>query len=263
MWFLVLGAISVLTIVMCLPRHERAREVGEGREPVDNLEGDRVADDDGLRAKRVALQPRFSAREPSYGGRTLSDWLTDSLSTNDEVVVPAAKVLYELGPDASPLIPQLSMLLTSSNDCNRAVRLLVNIGTNSLPVLLDALAHNNTARLDVAGMIGQLGDAARDAIPMLIQCLNDSDPGVHGNAMGSLGNIRTRPDIAVPALVNSLADPENMIRAGAAATLSRYGGNAASAVPALVSVAREDPDEQVRREAVEAVCVIAPEQANP
>jgi hypothetical protein len=261
-WLLLFCLLAVATIILCFPRHESARGVTEGAEGVSAVHQDRVVTEDRWRAKPLAPQRRMSTAEPTYGGRALTDWLADSMSTNSDVVVPAAKVLYELGADASPLIPHLATLLNSSNHCNHAVRLLVSIGTNSLPVLLDALAHNSTARQDVAGFIGQFGEAASDAIPTLLQCLRDADSGVRGSAMGALGNICTRPDIVVPALVNCLADPDVMLRMGAAAMLSRYGTSAAAAVPVLVSVAREDPDEQVRKAAAESLRAVAPERAD-
>src|SRR5262249_44036943 len=155
-------------------------------------------------------KPRSVASGTAPLQQPLAGWVSDLESTNYEVVQAARQALADLGPDAAPAIPRLVQLLTNAQTCNSAAVALVNIGSNSLPALLDALTNENKyARLEVAGAIGQIGDAGEEAIPGLLECIkSDTDPGVRGNAIASLQTIGKRPEVAVPALLAAVADPD-------------------------------------------------------
>src|SRR5262249_44741190 len=143
------------------------------------------------------------------GQKTLNDWVLDLDSTNADVVSTASQALADLGQDAAPAIPQLAQMLNDGRTCNRAAWALVKMGTNSLPVLFDALTNGNQyARLEVAGAIGWFREAGEGAVPGLVECMKYDDPAVRGNAIASLQSIPKRPDIAVPALIAALGDPE-------------------------------------------------------
>lgn len=61
-----------------------------------------------------------------------------------------------------------------------------------------------------------------------------------------LGNIGPAAAEAVPALIDALKDPDEIVRQKAAQALENIGPAAAEALPALTD-ALEDPDEIVRR----------------
>jgi len=155
-------------------------------------------------------------------------------------------------------------MLKEGRSCNSAAWTLVKIGTNALPVLIDALASGNKyARLEVAGAVGWFREGGEAAVPALVECLRDDDPGVRGNAIAALKAIPKRPDIAVPALIVALADPEVSVHDSADTTLRKYAQVEAEAtIPMLVQAAQQDQNPvSIRFRAAEIVRAIAPERA--
>jgi HEAT repeat protein len=198
--------------------------------------------------------------------KTLTGWVLDLESTNAKVVQAARRALADLGPEAAPAIPQLAQMLKEGRNCNSAAYTLANIGTNALPVLIDALTNGNRiARLEAAGAIGtpRFGEAGEAAVPALVECMRDDDPGVRGNAIAALQAIPKRPDIAVPALIAALADPDASVRGGADTVLRKYAQVEADAtIPMLVQAAQHDQNPvSIRFRAAEIVRAIAPERA--
>jgi len=74
---------------------------------------------------------------------------------------------------------------------------------------------------------------ADQAIPALMELLNDPDPEVRTRAACTLGKIHRHPDQVVPALIPVLNDETPNVRWHAANALSAFGANAKSAIPAL------------------------------
>jgi RNA polymerase sigma factor (sigma-70 family) len=203
------------------------------------------------------------APEPPPQEKTLNDWVSDLESTNNDVIQAARKALADLGPEAAPAIPRLAQMLGSGHTCNSAAWALVKIGTNSLPVLLDALTNGNTfARLEVAGAIGWFREAGAEAVPGLVECMKDDDPGVRMNAIGTLQAIPKMPDIAVPALIACLSDPDASVRQSTTTVLEKYGKvEADTTIPLLVQAARQDPNPRIRDRAAEILRTVAPQRA--
>lgn len=257
-WLLVLGSLLVILVAICLPWPGATK----APETASSAAGDDVA------ATAPSSAPRTSGRfvvpttEPIQR-KTLTGWVLDLESTNGEVVQAARQALKDLGPDAAPAIPQLAQMLNDGRTCNSAARALVNIGTNSLPVLLDALTNGNKySRLEVAGSIGSLREAAEQAVPGLVECMKYDDLGVRANAIASLQSITARPDIAVPALVACLSDPDAGVRGSATTVLEKYGKvEANTTIAILVQAAGQDQNPLVRFKAAEILRTIAPERA--
>jgi HEAT repeat protein len=196
--------------------------------------------------------------------KTLAGWVLDLDSTNAEVFQAARKALADLGPAAAPAIPQLAQMLKEGRNCNAAAYTLASIGTNALPALMDALTNGNrNARLEVAGALGGLREAAEAAVPALVDCTRDEDSAVRGNAIAALQSIPKRPDIAVPALIAALADPEASVHDNADTVLRKYARVEAEAtIPMLIEAARQDQNPvSIRFRAAEIVRAIAPERA--
>ena len=155
-WLLALGSMFVILVAICLPRPgaTKAPETAGSVAPPD------VGATAPSSAKRISGRFVVPTSEP-IERKTLNGWVLDLESTNGEVVQAARQALKDLGPDAAPAIPQLAKMLSDGRTCNSAAWALVNIGTNSLPVLLDALTNGNSdSRLEVAGAIGSLREAA-------------------------------------------------------------------------------------------------------
>lgn len=108
-------------------------------------------------------------------------------------------------------------------------------------------------RTDAAEQLGALGLPAKDAIPRLIERLEDEQPRVRGTAAMAIGQILaidwndSRPrdrgphvDAAVAALMKSLEDTEPLVRQMAALSLGDIGPDATPAIPALTKLLDDD-----------------------
>lgn len=257
-WLLVLGSLLVILVAICLLRPGATK----APETVSNAAGGDVAATTPSSAQHTSRRFVVPTTEPIQR-KTLSGWVLDLESTNAEVVRAARQALKDLGPAAAPAIPQLAQMLNEGRTCNIAAWALVDIGTNSLPVLLDALTNGNKySRLEVAGAISALREAAEQAVPGLVECTKYDDPGVRGNAIASLQTFTARPDIAVPALVACLSDPDTRVRGNATTALENYGRvEANTTIAILVQAAGQDQNPLVRFRAAEILRTIAPERA--
>jgi hypothetical protein len=257
-WLLVRGALLVILVAICLPRPGATK----APETVSNASGGDVAATAPASPQSTSGRFVVSTTEPIQR-KTFSGWVLDLESTNAEVVHAARRVLKDLGPDAAPAIPQLAQMLNDGRTCNSAAWALVDIGTNSLPVLLDALTNGNKySRLEVAGSLGSLREAAEQAVPGLVECMKYDDPGVRANAIASLQMFTARPDIAVPALVACLSDPDTRAHGNATTVLENYGRvEAKTTIAILAQAATKDQNQLVRLRAAEILRTIAAERA--
>jgi HEAT repeat protein len=177
-----------------------------------------------------------------------------------------------------------------------AVRVLAHLGSDAAPavgVLADALADKSRRiRLAAVRALGQVGPAARSAMPGLVRALAEVDP-VRKAATEALGRVdanwATLPELegaiaalaaelrrtgdlgqgaadalvaigpaSVPALIRGLASDDRIEREAAANTLGRLGPAARGAVPALQTTL-QDQHGWVRDAAARALRAIEPE----
>jgi HEAT repeat protein len=159
-----------------------------------------------------------------------------------------AQALSEIGADPNDVVPILTPLLSQKDDyvCWEAGRLLARIdpeeGRRQVSRLVGQLA-NKEASLDGKDpdlqALSGLSSLAKEAVPLLMRLLSNSDWYVRSMAMGTLGGIGPDAAPAVPILmgfINRKApsnyerfDVEPAIRA-----LGSIGPAARSAVPRLV-----------------------------
>src|SRR5262249_25141354 len=98
--------------------------------------------------------------------------------------------------------------------------------------LVVTLKNGNPAeRAAAARILGELGPAAKDGVPGLIEVLADEDASVRRSAARSLGDIGHAARAASPALAKALKDNDWQVRQAAAYALGRVGGKEAK--PAL------------------------------
>ncbi len=256
-WLLVLGAALIVLLAICLPRPGAIKAPEQSAQPAAD-----AVQHDVPSAQPTSARPESPPMAAMQ--KTLAGWVLDLESTNADVVQAARQALADMGPDAAPAIPQLAQMLKEGRNCNSAAYALANIGTNALPVLIDALINGNrNARLEVAGALGtaRFGEAGEAAVPGLVECMKDDDPGVRANAIASLQAIPKRPDIALPALIAALADPD--VHDSADTVLRKYAQVASDAtITMLVQAARQDQNPaSIRLRAAEIVRAIAPERA--
>ena len=107
-------------------------------------------------------------------------------------------------------------------------------------------------RQQAANKLAALGPDAADAVPALIDCLDDDDVKTACKAAYALGQIGSPAQSAVPNLLQMLQHEEPEARIAAVETLGRIGmssENFDETAKALADAAAQDPDENVRRAA--------------
>ncbi|MFK7693152.1 HEAT repeat domain-containing protein [Paenibacillus sp. HJGM_3] len=189
-----------------------------------------------------------------------------AMALKDEKEKVSLNAAYELAAIGSRAIPALMEAVHSpvhSVACNAAHGLIV-IGEKSVPAIIDALkaeTENEQTRGYLAFALGELGEAASEAVPALIEHLQDKTTFVRQHAAEALGIIRRPASLVVPALCQVLLnDPDNFTRYTAALALARVGKEAAAAVPSLEQ-ALSDPYRYVPALATEALARIRTEEA--
>jgi HEAT repeat protein len=140
----------------------------------------------------------------------------------------------------------------------RAARALGDLGPAAkaaLPNLIDALQDpGSTLRYWAVRALGEIGSEAEAAVPYLIDALNDPDSdAVRSAAANALTRIDPRGAVSV--LIEALKDPDTSVRASAAYALGDIGPDALAAVPAL-TVLINDANSEVRVSATEALRAI-------
>lgn len=107
--------------------------------------------------------------------------------------------------------------------------------------------EDEQVRRDAATALGDIGPAAKDAVPALIVALKkDADEDVRRNVATALGEIGPMAKGAVPALIIALKkDVDEEVRRNTAIALGEIGPAAKDAVPALTQ-ALKDEDEDLR-----------------
>lgn len=127
----------------------------------------------------------------------------------------------------------------------RAVTALGQFGAQAVPALVQVLRDPEPGlRLNAAATLGQIGPAAKDAAPALVELLRDRGtadaplPMIISHILVSIGST------VIPLLVQALRDPDAVVRFQAARTLGAFGPAAKEAVPALVE-ALQDSDKEV------------------
>ena len=99
---------------------------------------------------------------------------------------------------------------------------LVKIGPDAVPLLMEALAHDDElVRARSVYALREMGPAAKAAVPALIEALQDDDAWVYDYAMKALIQlIHLAPEVE-PALVNALKHKNSLVRERSVAALSQ------------------------------------------
>ncbi len=181
---------------------------------------------------------------------------------NDDAVAVRSRTVFALGQLGSNARSASSALVEAMKDedlCDEATVALRRIGADAstVPALIELLKHKTPrSRQLTAKVLSYIGTDAKDAVPALIQSLQDEH--TRQFAIHALGRIGSEAKAAVPALTQLLKNEVYYIRAGAAEALGRIGSDAKSSVAELVKALNDD-NPQVRRFAAEALKKIDPD----
>jgi len=171
-----------------------------------------------------------------------------------------SEALGKIGPAAKAAVPALRRYIQATSGYDRiwaaeALWLICKDPT-ALPVLLEELTkggHNNQAY--AAAKLGAMGDAARPALPHLINALrNESRGGSPAAAAAALGNLGAIAENAIPQLLANVKEG----RAVEAAALALWRiAQHPEAIPALTKLVG-DEDHFQRRHAIGVLGEIGP-----
>ncbi len=146
----------------------------------------------------------LSYRDMGWDNFLIRILLRDS---RDERAGRGQRGLELLGTNAIIALPDLAKSIsdqTAPYTAKRAARAMGYIGKDALPPLLtEATNHNNAQRFTIIltlGYLGYLGTNALPAVPVLIDCLQDTNYLIRMVAARSLGGLQLQPEIVLPAL---------------------------------------------------------------
>lgn len=136
----------------------------------------------------------------------------------------AAGALERLGTGAEAATPALIDLLEKGNtDASaHAACALANVGDQAVPLLVTAM-KNEKARYWAMLALGEMGPAAKPAVPELVSMLADKDPNVRREVLLCLGGIGHGATAAFPDIVEHLSDADPSVRQAAAFALGNLG----------------------------------------
>ena len=160
------------------------------------------------------------------------------LQDKKEIVEVRRKAAYALGQIGDP--PSVTALVQALKDERGEVRAaaasaLVRIGSLTVPNLIQSLKSEDAiVRSTAAYVLGRIGEP--DAIPALVQALNDKRWEVRQNVVSALGEIDQSSQVVVLTLIQALSDEHINVRIWAASTLGQIGAPAEAAIPGLAHV---------------------------
>jgi HEAT repeat protein len=110
-------------------------------------------------------------------------------------------------------------------------------------------------------MVGEFGDRAEPAIPILLEAVQHTNSFIQVYAIVALGMIGRQPDRCIPAILPFMTSPDLSDRQKAIRALRGFGTNAFPARTAIKS-ALDDPDSYVRYQAEIAMRKLGPMEAS-
>ncbi|HEV3259903.1 MAG TPA: HEAT repeat domain-containing protein, partial [Gemmataceae bacterium] len=128
-----------------------------------------------------------------------------------EVRASAAAALGKLGPGAKAALPALKKALNSEQEGQEdLIKVLVQIGPAAVPTLIELLgAEKPEIRSQAATILGDMGPAARVAVPALKEALQDQEPVVRSAAAAALQVLREKDTPVRNGSARTTASPAN------------------------------------------------------
>jgi len=154
--------------------------------------------------------------------------------------IKAVKALRQMGPAYTSLEPAVEALIVALGDSSAEVRSIAqgalgDIGpaaSNAVPALIDSVEHSEP-RLNAVWALGRIGAQAKTAVPSLQQVIATGQSREKVYAAEALWRIHPGEVRALSCLRNGLTDTNTQARAEAADALRGLGTNAQSAIPDL------------------------------
>ncbi len=197
--------------------------------------------------------------QPVQADKKFTDAVQDLGRTPSAGMGPAIQkanqAMHAMGPDSVPFLIDALTFHDSS-----WTQFQLKLKTNAPPAVAALLPSVPSSRPELvrawsATALGEIGPPATNAVPALINALNDNFMGLRNNAVIALGKIApgtSQARAAVDALIRETADTNSNVRAAASFNLGQFAPDAPGAVSALQS-ALHDRDAMVKISAMNAL----------
>jgi HEAT repeat protein len=188
----------------------------------------------------VKIQPGDEARKD----KTIAV-LADAVGSKEPLARAAAmRALADLRPAPERILPALKPHLFGPDKevAAEALRTLTGLGKAPVSVLIEALKVPEH-RPVVAAVLGALGDAAKEAVPALVDVVkSDKNAESRGEALMAIGAIGPAAKDAAPAAIAALDDRSEKVGCAACYAIGKIGPAAIAAEPELKKkLASRDP----------------------
>jgi HEAT repeat protein len=182
--------------------------------------------------------------------------LKKAMKDSDKCVrIYAATAVAQLEEDNQQV---LQFLLQFSADEDKevraeAARAFADIGVRAIPILRDGLKDTSPVVRDwtlwaITDSMKKVTERAKfpaDAIPLLVNAINDEDKEVATRAIYTVSLLGSEAKDAIPAIVKRFKDPDWQVRQYAIRHVAEFGPASEQAIPALKE-ALKDEHERVR-----------------
>jgi hypothetical protein len=154
-------------------------------------------------------------------------------------------------PGRVAAIPALIRMLGAKNPkpdkfppgAGGACMVLSKMAPESTEPLIGALSSHDVQTWTLAASaLGQIGPAARAAIPILETRLRDKDPNMRVMAAGVIGKLGGDPNKFLPVVIQSLPEMDSLTMLFPLDILVRYKDHAEAAVPILIGILTNTPN---------------------
>jgi len=197
------------------------------------------------------LSRALADRVVVYQGKRIYYW-AERLNDSDAAASNQANAVV-----AREIIPRLTKAMFSdTNDSSLRMALVEQL--NVLPGIQVYCTPAAGRRAYAASELGELGPAAKAAVPALLQALSGHDQPVRGAATVALGKIHCQPEVVIPLLIGLLDDKE--LKDEAAQALGGFGGLSKAAVPKLIPLLKIQ-DKELHAAVIQALRKIDPAAA--
>ena len=169
--------------------------------------------------------------------------------------------------EKAEMFPELIRALQSSNGSvrNNALVLLQSYPSQSdtvIPLMVQSLQDSSPGvrvmAVKALNKVDPQNSAGVEQVAVLVGCLNGpagDTPSAANDAAIMLGKLHREPGLAVPALIQSLQSADRYVRQNSAVALGKFGAQAKPAITALTK-ALADSDSGVRSQAATAIASI-------
>lgn len=195
-----------------------------------------------------------NVHEGSFAGHSLTYWRQE-LDSRDPGASNQAYAVVN-----TQIVPRLiDDMFHDTNDSK--IRMAAVGALNRLPGIYIYFISADERRGDAAESLGELGPAAKSALPDLIKALKGNDGAIRGGAIRSLGKIHSEPETVIPLLIPFLQDDN--LDVAAAKALAEFGGLAEPAVPKLLPLlhAKDNDDRAAAKAALKKIDPVAAAKA--